>query len=228
MTNPEITSAEGLEHHHYLGGSCLASGDGEAWRDLRASVYTVPAKGSVFTPSISEPVLSWTRSGEVEIEDREVNGPWIKSFIKKGSFFLISAGAPYYCRWKTVSAEPHEYMLVVIALPLLQRALEEVFGADASRARLRDISGFEDAELSALLEQVYDELTRRKASALRVQGLAKLIAVHLARNYSETIEGHHDSPSLPGSRLYSPAIARFTPLTMVETGLPSFSNCSAQ
>jgi hypothetical protein len=30
------------------------------------------------------------------------------------------------------------------------------------------------------------------------------------------------------SRLYSPAMARFTPLTMVETGEPSFSNCSAQ
>ena len=30
------------------------------------------------------------------------------------------------------------------------------------------------------------------------------------------------------SRLYSPAIARLTPLTMVETGEPSFSNCSAQ
>lgn len=30
------------------------------------------------------------------------------------------------------------------------------------------------------------------------------------------------------SRLYSLAIARLTPLTMVETGLPSFSNCSAQ
>ena len=30
------------------------------------------------------------------------------------------------------------------------------------------------------------------------------------------------------ARVYSPAIARLTPLTMVETGLPSFSNCSAQ
>jgi hypothetical protein len=30
------------------------------------------------------------------------------------------------------------------------------------------------------------------------------------------------------SRLYSPAIARLTPLTIVATGLPSFSNCSAQ
>ena len=30
------------------------------------------------------------------------------------------------------------------------------------------------------------------------------------------------------SRLYSPAMARLTPLTMVEIGLPSFSKCSAQ
>ncbi|HEY5779018.1 MAG TPA: AraC family transcriptional regulator [Terrimicrobiaceae bacterium] len=201
MSNPETTSAEGLELHHYLGGTCLVAGHGEAWRDLRASVYTVPSKGSVFTPAVSEPVLLWTRNGEVETEDREVNGPWIKSFIKKGSFFLISGGAPYYCRWRTISAEPHEYMLVVVALPLLQRALEEVFGTDADKARLRDISGFEDAALSSLMEQIYGELTRRKASALRVQGLARLIAIHLAETYSETIEGHHDSPSLPGYKL---------------------------
>jgi hypothetical protein len=30
------------------------------------------------------------------------------------------------------------------------------------------------------------------------------------------------------SRLYSPAMARLTPFTIVEIGLPSFSNCSAQ
>ncbi|HEY5894474.1 MAG TPA: AraC family transcriptional regulator [Chthoniobacterales bacterium] len=202
MPNPETTSAEGLEdYHHYLGGRRLAAGQGEAWRDIRASVYAAQPKGSVFTPSISEPVLSWTRSGEVEVEDREVNGPWIKSHIKKGSFFLISGGAPYYCRWRTVSQEPHEYMLVVVALPLLQRALEEVFGTDANQARLRDISGFEDSALSSLMEQIYDELMRRKASPLRVQGLAQLIAIHLAETYSETVKGHRDSPSLPGYKL---------------------------
>lgn len=201
MVNPETTSAEGLESHHDLGGTCLLASNGEAWSDLRASVYTVPSQGTVFTPSISEPVLSWTRSGEVEIEDREVNGPWVKSLIKKGSFFLISGGAPYYCRWKTISAEPHEYMLVVLALPLLQRAFGEVFGSDASKARLRDISGLGDATLNGLMEQVYTELTRKKASPLRVQGLARLVAIHLVENYSETIEGHHDSPALPGFKL---------------------------
>jgi hypothetical protein len=33
-------------------------------------------------------------------------------------------------------------MLVVVGLPLLQHAFEEVFGADAINARLRDFSGF--------------------------------------------------------------------------------------
>lgn len=201
MPIPERTSAEGLEYHHDLGGTCLVASRGKAWRDMRASVYTVPMQGSVFMPAISEPVLSWTIEGELEIEDREINGPWIKSSITKGSLFLISAGAPYYCRWKTLSSEPHKYMLVVISLPILQNALEEVHGSQADRARLRDISGLRDTVLSSLLEQVYEELTRRNASMLRAQGLARLIAVHLARNYSETTEVRHDSASLPGYRL---------------------------
>jgi AraC family transcriptional regulator len=168
---------------------------------MRASVYTVPMQGSVFTPAISEPVLTWTIDGELEVEDRDDNGPWIRSSITKGSFFLTSAGAPYYCRWKTLSAEPHRYMLVVIGLPILQSALEEVHGSLAERARLRDISGFKDEALSSLLEQVLEEVSRRHASALRVQGLARLIAVHLARHYSEVDAKRVDSPSLPGYRL---------------------------
>ena len=150
---------------------------------------------------MSEPVLIWTTSGEVELEGRENKGPWIKSLIRKRSFFLISGGAPYYCRWRTISREPFEYMLVLVELPLLQRALEEAFGADVHQVRLRDLSGFEDAVLNSLMEQLYDELMRRKASPLRVQGLAQIIAIHLAQNYSETVKEHGAGPSLPGYKL---------------------------
>src|SRR5215510_12013251 len=69
------------------------------------------------------------------------------------------------------------------ALPLLQRAFEETFGANANQARLQDLSGFEDVVLSSLMEQLHDELFRPKASPLRVQGLAQIMAVHLAQNY---------------------------------------------
>jgi AraC family transcriptional regulator len=199
MEIPETTSAEGLEH--YIHGTCRAAGHGEAWRDIRASIFTAPSRGSVFTPAVSEPNLIWTTSGEVEVEERENKGPWIKSFIRQRSFFLIAGGAPYYCRWRTISREPFEYMFVLLELPLLQRAFEETFGSDADQARLRDLSGFEDGVLSSLMEQLHEELLHRKASPLRVQGLAQVIAVHLARNYSEIVKEHGGSSSLPGYKL---------------------------
>jgi AraC family transcriptional regulator len=77
-----------------------------------------------------------------------------------------------------------------------------VFGAEASQARLRDISAFTDVALSALMERVREELMRRHASALFLQGIAQAIAIHLARNYAETIrDSPSGSPSLPGYKL---------------------------
>jgi hypothetical protein len=58
------------------------------------------------------------------------------------AFFPTTGGSPYGCRCKTLTAEPYECMLVVVGLPLLQHAFEEVFGADAINAQLRDFSGF--------------------------------------------------------------------------------------
>ncbi len=36
-------------------------------------------------------------------------------------------------------------MMVLLELPLLERAMEEAFGDDAIHAQLRDVSGFSDA-----------------------------------------------------------------------------------
>ncbi len=93
-------------------------------------------------------------------------------------------------------------MLVCIELPLLQRALAEVFGADAAQARLRDVSAVTGDVLNSLMERLQGELMRPTASPLFVQGLAQAIAIHLARNYGETVEGaRNSSPSLPGFKL---------------------------
>ena len=101
-----------------------------------------------------------------------------------------------------MTSESFETMAVFIELPLLQRALEEVFGADASHVRLRDISAFTDAVLNSLMERVREELTRRKASPLLLQGIAQAIAIHLARNYAEMDKASsRGSPSLPGYKL---------------------------
>ena len=201
MPVPETTSAEAFER--YVGGKCLRVGRGEAWRDIKAWTIALPRNVEMLPlPSVSEPFLAWTISGEVEFQEREGKRPWITHRIKKGSFFLTSGGAPYDCRWKAVTAEPFESMAVFIELPLLQRALEEVFGDDAAHARLRDISAFTDVALNSWMERVREELMRRHASPLFLQGIAQAIAIHLARNYAETVkESHSGSPSLPGFKL---------------------------
>jgi AraC family transcriptional regulator len=201
MSIPETTSAEAFER--YVGGKCVFESRGEAWRDIKACLFAhPPVVDMLHVPSVSEPSLAWTTSGEVDFQERENNQPWITHRIKKGSFFLTSGGAPYDVRWKAVTPEPFESMIVFIELPLLQRALEEVFGTDAAQIRLRDISGFTDDTLNWLMERLRDELTRPQASLLFVQALAQAIAVHLARDYGVTDEeSRSGSPSLPGFKL---------------------------
>ena len=93
-------------------------------------------------------------------------------------------------------------MAVFIELPLLQRAMEEVYGRDAARSRLRDLSAFNDALLHSLMERLHEELLRRQASPLFVQGLAQSIAIHLARNYAAIVKAPGaGGPSLPGFKL---------------------------
>jgi AraC family transcriptional regulator len=201
MSIPEKTSAEAFVR--YVGGKCLFEGRGEAWRDIKACLYAHPPVIDTFlVPSVSEPSLAWTTSGEVDFQEREDGQPWVTNRIKKGSFFLTSGGAPYEVRWKAVTSEPFESMIVFIDLQLLQRALEEVFGSNADHARLRDISGFTDDTLNWLMERLRDELTRPQASPLFVQALAQAIAIHLAREYGVTdAESRSSSPSLPGYKL---------------------------
>jgi AraC family transcriptional regulator len=201
MPVPETTSAEAFER--YVGGKCLRAGHGEAWRDIKAWIVALPRNVEMLQlPSVSEPFLAWTVSGEAEFQEREGKRPWVAHRIKKGAFFLTSGGAPYDCRWKAVSSEPFESMAVFIELPLLQRAMEEVFGDDAAHAQLRNISAFHDAALNSMMERVHEELLRRHASALFLQGIAQAIAIHLARNYAETPnESRSGSPSLPGYKL---------------------------
>ncbi len=198
---PETTSAEAFER--YVGGKCLVACRGKAWRDIKACIIAPPRDvDMVHLPSVSEPFLAWTVSGEARFQEREGKQPWVTHRIKKGSFFLTSGGAPYDCRWQAVGTEPFQSMAVFIGLPLLQRALAEVFGADAPRARLRDLSAFHDAPLNSLMERVHEELHRRKASPLFLQGIAQSIAIHLARNYAGTASASSGgSAALPGFKL---------------------------
>jgi AraC family transcriptional regulator len=201
MPVPETTSAEALDR--YAVGTKIAASKGPAWRDVQLSVMSLPPVADVFTmPAVTEPFIVWTTSGEAETQERENNGPWLTSRVKKGSMFLTAAGAPYDFRYRTLTAEPYEVVLVLLSLPLFNEALQEVFGANAENARLRDVSGFEDPHLIPLLQQLRAEAARPVASRLLVRGIAQVIAVHLARNYSALTEAARgETSSLPGFKL---------------------------
>jgi AraC family transcriptional regulator len=93
MPVPETTSAENL--FRYVGGKCLATSRGEAWREIKASVIALPpVVDALRMPSVSEPVLCWIRSGEVEVQERENGGPWLTNRVKKGAFFLPQGARP--------------------------------------------------------------------------------------------------------------------------------------
>jgi AraC family transcriptional regulator len=144
MSVPETTSAEGFER--YVDGQCLFHPRGDAWRDLKAWIVALPSEGNTLPlPSVSEPFLAWTMSGEVDFQEREYKRPWITNRIKRGSFFLTSGGAPYDVRWKSVTPEPFQAMYVFVELPVLQRALGEVFGAAATAGR--SLQSFQSSEL---------------------------------------------------------------------------------
>lgn len=201
MPVPDTTSAEAIER--YAPGRPIAMSQGAAWKDVRVAVLALPPVAEIFTmPAVTEPFIAWTTSGEAEAQEREHNGPWITSHLKKGSLFLTAAGAPYDFRWRTLTPEPFETVLVLLSLPLFTEALKDVFGKNAAHARLRDASGFEDPQLVALLQQLKDEVTRPQASRVFVRGVAQAIAVHLARNYTAlTDDARGETSSLPGFKL---------------------------
>lgn len=201
MPVPESTSADAVAG--YTAGKKIAFGKGPAWKDVKFSVYSLPPVSEIFTmPTVTEPFIVWISSGEAEAQERENNGPWLTTHLKKGSMYLTAAGAPYDFRWKTLTSEPFEIVLVLLSLPLFSEALQEVFGANAEHARLRDLSGFEDPELLPLLAKLREEAMRKTPSRLFVRGIGQAIAVHLARHYTAlTDKARGDTASLPGFKL---------------------------
>jgi len=200
MPVPDKTSVEALDH--YAAGNRTITTKGPAWQDIKLSVMALPPVSDIFTmPAVTEPFIAWISSGEAEAQERENNGPWVTNRLKRGSLFLTAGGAPYDFRFKTLTPEPFEVVLVLLSLPLFNEALEDMFGKDASQAQLHDLSGFEDPSLTALLQQLRDEASRHSASRFFVRGIAQAIAVHLARNYAVLADKSHGKSALPGYKL---------------------------
>jgi len=135
------------------------------------------------------------------IEERELGGPWLKTHVKAGDFFLTASQSPSEVRWRAIGPEPLETMHLYLGLPVFNRAIEETFQKDQGATHLRDVSGFKDNFLSALLEGLHKEVSSRyRGSSLFVEGIAQSLAVHLVRTYVDEITQDYKG-GLPGFRL---------------------------
>ena len=185
MTTPESTSAEAF--NQYLPGRLIAASNG--WKNLLVRIYSEPrVKESVIYPAVAEPRIVRILSGAAVVEERELGGPWLKTRVQAGDFFLTASQSPSEVRWRAIGPEPLETMHLYLGLPVFNRAIEETFQKDQGATHLRGVSGFKDNFLSALLEGLHKELSSRyRGSSLFVEGIAQSLAVHLVRTYVDEI-----------------------------------------
>jgi AraC family transcriptional regulator len=199
-STPSLTSAQTLAS--YPPGQALTKSQGPAWQGVQMSVFSLSADEETFDmPAVSEPFIVWIVAGEAQTEERELGGAWVTTHIRPGSLFLTMAGAPYAFKWRRLSAEPLEVVLLVLGMPIFEAALQEVYGERAQEAHFRNVSGAEDAKLVALLACLRGELAQSNASALFVHGMADAIAVHLARHYVDVGASQLDGSALPAYKL---------------------------
>jgi AraC family transcriptional regulator len=154
-------------------------------------------------PAVAEPHIVRILSGTAIVEERELGGPWLKTRVETGDFFLTASKSPYELRWRVVGSEPFQVMHLHLGLPLFTRAIEEAYEKDSGAMHLRDLSGFKDDLLTTLIEALRGELTsRHPASSLFIQGVAQSLAVHLIRNYADQTKDIQEyKGGLPGFKL---------------------------
>src|SRR6202049_2524615 len=159
----------------------------KGWENLRVRIYSEPrVEESVIYPAVAEPRIVRILSGAAVVEEREFGAPWVKTRVQAGDFFLTASQSPNEVRWRAIGSEPLETMHVFLGLPILNRAIEGAFQKNQGATHLRDLSGFKDNFLSALLDGLHKELSNRyRGSSLFVEGIAQSLAVHLVRTYAE-------------------------------------------
>ena len=198
ITIPEGTSAEAFDQ--YVPGRLVAASTG--WKNVLVRIYSEPSiEESVIYPAVAEPRIVRILSGAAVVEERELGGSWLKTRVEAGDFFLTASQSPYEVRWRAIGPDPLSTMHLYLGLPVFNRALEEAFQKDQGATQLRDLSGFKDNFLLALLEGLHKELSSRyRASSLFVEGIAQSLAVHLVRTYADETTQEYKG-GLPGFRL---------------------------
>ena len=179
--------AASLALEQLLPGKKIAQSEGDVWNDVDVQIFSRPLQeDEILVPAVAEPLLVWVISGEANIEERELTGPWEQSKAKAGTFYLTQTDTPYLMRWQGEDNTCFEVLHLYLGLDLVDRAAVSL-NLNLSRIRMRDVSGGEDAFISGILSGLISEMQSSVvANPLFVNGLLESLTVHLLRQYADT------------------------------------------
>jgi len=178
------SASHALEQH--IRGRKTAQGVGDAWKDVEAQIFRrAQHEDEVLIPAVVEPLLVWVISGEATVEERDPDGDWHGGVVRAGAFYLTQTNMPYLMRWQAAPEQPFEVMHLYLGLELVNRSAPSL-GLNASRLRMRDVSGGQDLLISGILTGLADELrSSREANPIFVKGLLESLTIHLLRHYAD-------------------------------------------
>lgn len=176
------TTPLGLEAH--IPGERIAGNEDNLQPDILVQIFRRQrTEHSVQVPAVAEPLLVWILTGCARVEERGAGEQWQVKNVSAGDFYLTATDVPYEMRWQARGPEPFEVLHVYLGVSLLEEAVAQVQGRPC---RIRETVDGRDEVISQLLALCRRELLRRHdTSATFIAGLARCLAVHLARFYME-------------------------------------------
>jgi AraC family transcriptional regulator len=157
------------------------------WEGLVVQAFHEPMELEwAIAPAVPDTSLLLVTSGAMQMELRNVNGPWRTLPLRQGDLVLKPGGSEASeLRWSSLSSEPLQTLQIHLNKDLVDRTAEEVVGYDSTRLTLRAGPGFQDPLLTQILLALGRELEQpNPAGNLYAQSAAQMLTVHLLRYYS--------------------------------------------
>jgi AraC family transcriptional regulator len=184
---PHHTST--LAFENYVPTSPVLSSREVGWESLMVRAYHEPAEIEEMTfPTGPDIFLVLITSGAVQVDERDVNGPWVTYQIHTGDWFLTPAGGePYVLRWRSLSADPLKTLHLHLNITLFSRTVEQVVDHDPTRVVVQNRTGFQDPLLTRIgltLQQELQQPAPGPVGNLYAETVAQMVSVHLLRHYT--------------------------------------------
>jgi len=182
-----LLSVSTLDFEKYTVTTPVLSSREAGWEGIMARLYHEPAKADDITlPAARDIHLVLLTHGFMNIESRDVHGPWEAFRVRENELFLTPGDSePYGLRWQSLSSDPIHALHIHLSAELFARVAEQVAGRDRANMLLKELTGFQDPLLTQMGLALQRELEQpTPAGQLYAETVAQMLAVHLLKHYS--------------------------------------------